>query len=70
MLQGVSRLGDADVPASVVAEQPIERAAPTESQPGYALAPAAEQGDLLAVYERRGAGCKPAVVVAPAGQES
>jgi len=29
-----------------------------------------EQGDLLAVYERRGAGCKPAVVVAPAGQES
>jgi len=31
----------------------------------YALV--GEQGDLLAVYERRGAGCKPSVVVAPAG---
>jgi tRNA pseudouridine55 synthase len=33
----------------------------------YALV--GEQGDLLAVYERRGAGCKPAVVVAAAGQQ-
>lgn len=32
----------------------------------YALV--GERGELLAVYERRGAGCKPAVVVAAAGQ--